>query len=87
MEAYVDDSMADGQALVFGGLIASARRWEAFSIAWRRCIDNAPWDVFKMREVSYRCTGRKLEHAQRHYRAVVSTYRAGFALLFRLPRL
>ena len=81
MKAYVDDSMTDGQVLVFGGLIASARRWEAFSIAWRRCIDNAPWDVFKMEKVSHRCTGRKLEHAQRHYRAVCEHVQGGICFV------
>ena len=70
MQAYIDDSMADGRALVFGGLIASSERWEAFSIAWQRCLDDAPWDVFKMKNVSHRCTGKRLEHARRHYRTM-----------------
>ena len=70
MQAYIDDSVAEGRALVFGGLIASAERWEAFMASWQRCLDDAPWDVFKMRDVTHRCRGEKLEHARRHYRAV-----------------
>ena len=70
MQAYIDDSMADGRALVFGGLIASPERWEAFATSWQRCVGDAPWDIFKMRDVSHRCTGKKRRHALRHYRAV-----------------
>ena len=48
MQAYIDDSMADGHVLVFGGLIASTERWHAFDASWQQCLDDAPWDVFKV---------------------------------------
>ena len=77
MQAYIDDSVAEGRALVFGGLIASAERWEAFATSWQRCLDDAPWDVFKMRDVSHRCTGERRKHAQRHYSAVCEHVQGG----------
>ena len=81
MEAYIDDSVTDGQVLVFGGLLASAERWKAFSNAWQQCLDDAPWDVFKMKKVTRRCTGRKREHAQQHYRTVVRHVQGGICFV------
>lgn len=81
MEAYIDDSMTDGRVLVFGGLIASAESWEAFSIAWQQCLDSAPWDVFKMSKVSHRCRGRKLEYAKRHYDIVREHVKGGICFV------
>ena len=81
MQAYVDDSMSDGRVLVLGGLIASTERWRAFSTAWQRCLDHAPWDVFKMHAVSHRCTGNRLQHAQRHYRAVCEHVQGGLCFV------
>ena len=40
MEAYIDDSMTDGHVLVFGGLLAPAESWEAFSINWQQCLEH-----------------------------------------------
>ena len=76
--------MTDGQVLVFGGLIASAERWAKFSIAWQKCLDLAPWDVFKMRKVSHRCVGEKRRHAQRHYCAVREHVQGGICFVIPL---
>ena len=81
MLAYIDDSMESGEVLVFGGLIATIERWKAFSAAWQRCLDDAPWDDFKMSKVSRRCKGKRLEHAQRHYRAMCEHVQGGLCFV------
>ena len=81
MEAYIDDSMTDGRVLIFGGLIASAERWEAFSIAWQQCLDHANRNVFKMKDVARGGGDRKLEHAKRHYRAVCDHAQGGICFV------
>lgn len=83
MQAYIDDSMNEGEVLVFGGLIASPRRWKAFSAAWQECLNDAPWDNFKMSKVWYRCKGKKLEYATRHYRTMCEHVQGG--LCFVIP--
>ena len=60
MQAYIDDSQEDGRVLVYGGLIASADQWKAFSKDWQQCLDDAPWDVFKMKKVSRQWRRKKL---------------------------
>ena len=81
MQAYIDDSMTDGRVLVLGGLIASTDRWKAFSAAWQQCLDDAPWDNFKMSRVWRRCTGKKLEHAKRHYRTMCEHAQGGLCFV------
>ena len=81
MQAYIDDSKDDNRVLVYGGLIASADQWKTFSTAWQQCLDDAPWDAFKMKEVSHRCTGKKLEHARQHYRAVCKHVQGGICFV------
>ena len=67
MQAYIDDSMADGAVLVLAGLIATVERWEVFSVEWQERLDHAPWSVFKMAEVWRRGGDISLEHAKWHY--------------------
>ena len=87
MQAYIDDSMADGRVLIFGGLIASAERWEAFSITWQQCLDDANRNVFKMKDVARGRGGRKLEHAKRHYRTVHEHAAGGICCAVPIPPL
>ena len=61
MQAYVDDSMADGKILVFGGLISTAEKWNFFSVEWQRYLKGNDIRVFKMRT-----TGNR--HARQLYR-------------------
>ena len=70
VKAYIDDSMADGRVLVFGGLIASTERWKAFEISWQQCLDHANRKVFKTKNVVRAGRVRKREHAKRHYQTV-----------------
>lgn len=81
MQAYIDDSMNSGEVLVFGGLIASTERWEAFYVAWQQCLNDAPWDNFKMSHVWHRCRGKKLEHAKRHYRTMCEHVQGGLCFV------
>ena len=81
MKAYIDDSLTEGQILVFGGLIASAEKWEEFSVAWQQCLEDAPWDDFKMSKVWHRCKGDRLKHAQRHYRTMCDHVQGGLCFV------
>lgn len=67
IQAYVDDSMTDGEVLVLAGLLASVERWEAFSVAWQERLDHARWPFFHMADVWFRGSDEALEHAKWHY--------------------
>ena len=87
MQAYIDDSQEDGRVLVYGGLIASADQWKAFSKDWQQCLDDAPWDVFKMKKVSRQWRRKNCERAQKHYRAVCEHVQGGICFVVPLEPL
>ena len=87
MQAYIDDSKEDSRVLVYGGLIASADQWKAFSKDWQQCLDDAPWDVFKMKNVSRQWRRKKIERAQKHYRAVCEHVQGGICFVVPLEPL
>jgi hypothetical protein len=83
LQAYFDDSLSTGKALVVGGFISDPARWEQFSDAWQKRLDHAPWDTFKMSEVMDRGGDESLEHAKWHYSEIPKF--VGGAVAFIVP--
>ena len=74
MKAYIDDSMADGEVLVFGGLISTTEEWEAFSLEWRQYLEDERIQVFKMKKAAHK-------HAKRLYRMICDHAKAGICFV------
>jgi hypothetical protein len=89
MQAFIDDSQADGQVLVLAGYLANFERWENFSIEWQQLLDGPPrWQRFKMVEVATipRDTAR-WERAAAFYRTVETHAQAFVAVAVELEPL
>jgi hypothetical protein len=67
IQAFIDESISEGQVLILGGLLATAEQWEKFSDEWQWRLDCAPWSRFKMSEVWNRGGDISLEKAKWHY--------------------
>ena len=87
VKAYIDDSMADGRVLVFGGLIASTERWKAFEISWQQCLDHANRKVFKTKNVVRAGRVGKRDHAERHYHTVREHAQGGICFVVPIAHL
>ena len=74
MKAYIDDSMSDGEVLVFGGLISTTEEWEAFSLEWRQYLEDERIQVFKMKKAAHK-------HAKRLYRMICDHAKAGICFV------
>jgi hypothetical protein len=71
MQAYLDDSMADGEVLIIAGYLAPFGQWERFSTDWQELLDmRPPWPIFKMKEIAASNDSTRRERAGWHYRIV-----------------
>ena len=78
VQAFIDDSQADGEVLVFAGYLASYEQWEKFSIEWQHLLDGPPlWERVKMTDIAASKDAQRWERGAAFYR-VVETYAAAF---------
>jgi Protein of unknown function (DUF3800) len=78
IQAFIDDSQADGEVLVFAGYLARSEQWEKFSVDWQHLLDGPPrWERFKMAEIASTKDEERWERAAAFYR-VVEKYAAAF---------
>lgn len=87
IQAFVDDSVAEGEVLILAGYLASAKYWSLFSDEWQQRLDMKPrMSKFHMVDVN-RDSELQMERVRQFYRVIEDHVAAGVAVAVDLKQL
>lgn len=87
IQAYVDDSLEAGNALILAGYISSAERWSSFSDDWSEILSMSPrLEFFKMSSVDLK-SELQMERVRHFYRVIENHVSAQVAVALNISEL